>query len=87
MGWGHRLVTSLFKPFGLILDRVPNLHIHRYSCLLSHSSLFVSWFGVVLRYGILTFKSGCLFVLEWVYIGLFWSDRCSRILNLSGLVV
>ena len=77
----------LFRPLGLSLAKVPNLQSQIYSYCLSQRSLFGSCCGAWVRIWNVTLLSGCCFSTHCVAIGLLLSDRCSSILNLSGLVV
>ena len=77
----------LFRPLFEVLVRVASLQIQLYSCLLSHSSLFISFLGACVRICISMFLGLCLVLSKCCCIGLFFAVRCSRSLCLHGLFV
>ena len=85
--WGVESKIILFRPLGLSLHKVPNLQTQKYSYCFSQSSLFGSCCGAWVEVWNVIFMSGCCLSLQCIAMGLFLSDKCSSILNLSGLVV
>ena len=79
--------TILFNPLLLSLDSVPSLHIHRYSFLFNHVSVWVSLCGASARIWNLIFLILWFVSLQCFVIGLWLSDKCSATLNMIGLVV